>query len=489
MRDWGGDGENRLRRIAIVFACCLTCGIPSAMILSTAGLFYPLISDDLGVPTAQISAWMSISMLTSAIISPLTGNLIARYNVRNFMLLGVLASALAFFIFSRGDEPWLFWIAGGITGYALVTCLSLIPTVLVNRWFSKHVGFLLGLCTSFTGIGGVVFLALGQGIIDAYGWRAAYMAFAVITLVVCMPTVFICVRDWPSEGASIPQVAAGEAPAVGEAEASPPLAPARLDGGAGDPDAERRLPGKRGALTAGAIAGRGRLVRRRAASASGGAAASGGASAGVDARNLARRQMRTPAFWLLVGSGFFMNLVCQVNGYFPLYVNWIDEQAAYGLMAGSYTTGAMLLALSQVGNAAGKLGLGAAVDLSPGKALALLTACGVLGTGCVWLAPSTPLMALGGLLFGFFIAGGLVLLPMLVRGVFGSGDNYPLVFSRISVAPTAGSAVGNVLFPALAEGAGGFSAVFMLTLACVIAVLLLSIAAVSSGRRSETGML
>ena len=183
----------------IVLACFLTCDIPSAMILSTAGLFYPLIASDLNVSTAQISAWMSVSMLASAFFSPIVGNLVARYNIRHFMLIGVLTAGLVLYIFSVGTEPWMFWLAGDIAGFSLVTCLALLPSVLVNRWFSKHVGLIIGLCTSFTGIGGVVFLAVGQGIIDAYGWRAAYLAFAIIAVVVCSPVVVLCVRDWPSD--------------------------------------------------------------------------------------------------------------------------------------------------------------------------------------------------------------------------------------------------------------------------------------------------
>ena len=179
-----------------------------------------------------------------------------------------------------------------------------------------------------------------------------------------------------------------------------------------------------------------------------------------------------------------MNLVCQLNGYFPLYVDWLDERISYGMMAGSYTTGAVLLGLSQVGNAAGKIGLGAAIDLSPGKALALLAVCGGLGTLCMWLAPSTPLMALGGLLFGVFIAGGMVLLPMLVRTVFGSGEEYPLILSRVSVAPTFGSAVGNIAFPMLAESPAGFDAVFVITLISVALVLLTSILAIRPRMRA-----
>lgn len=479
-------GEFRGRHAAVIMACCLTCGMPAAMILSTAGLFYPVIASDLDVPTAEISAWMSVSMLSSAFLSPFVGNLIARYSVRNFMLLGVFACGVAFVMFSLGNHPWVFWLGGGVAGFSLVTCLSLIPSVLLNRWFSKHVGLAIGVCTSFTGIGGVVFLALGQGLIDAYGWRVAYLAFACIAVAVCVPAVLFAVRERPSdcglspygaceEVVDEPVASGGEQVVARGVDAAPVPTDSigcalRRSSAQGRPGAHSgAMPWRRAAVRAG-----GGLWRRRApvaGFAAGRHARASGPPGGMDAA------LRTPAFWLLVGSGLFMNLVSQVNGYFPLYVDWLDQQAAYGVMAGSYTTGAVLLGLSQVGNAAGKVTLGAAIDVSPGKALALLSACGALGVGCVWLAPSTPLMAFGGLVFGFFIAGGLVLLPMLVRRVFGSGEGFGTILSRVQVAPTAGSAIGNVAFPLMAESSLGFASMFAASLVCVVLVLLFSLLA------------
>jgi len=456
----------QVEHVSIVVACCLACGVPAAMILSTAGIFYPIIASDLHVSTAEISAWMSVSMLSSAFFSPIIGNLVSRYNVRNFMLLGIVLAGMTFALFSAGTAPWMFWVAGGFGGFSLVTCLGLLPSVLVNRWFCKNVGFIIGLCTSFTGIGGVVFLALGQGIIDAYGWRAAYLAFAVITVVVCLPAVALFVRDWPSDRG---------VRAFGEVEQDRVellVEPTGLSEGSGrEPAVSPRL-GKAHAQSGG--------TRCSMPPKAGLPAVAGSRNGDVAGRGVpANGHLRTAAFWLLVGSGFFMNLVCQVNGYFPLYVDWLDKQAAYGVMAGSYTTGAVLLGLSQVGNAAGKIALGAAIDLSPGKALSLLAVCGGCGTACVWLAPTTPLVTVGGLLFGVFIAGGVVLLPMLVRTVFGSGEEYPVILSRVSVAPTAGSAVGNVAFPLIAESAAGFDAVFALTLASVALVLVFALAALA----------
>ena len=82
--------------------------------------------------------------------------------------------------------------------------------------------------------------------------------------------------------------------------------------------------------------------------------------------------MRTLAFLLLFLAGFLMNMVCQVNGYLPKFVYWVDEQAAPGVMSASFITGVPLSSLSQAGSAVGKFVLGAFSDISVQTALIIL---------------------------------------------------------------------------------------------------------------------
>ena len=408
-----------VKHLGLVVCCCATAGIPAAMLVSTPGIFYPVIAEDLGVQTAEISAWMSVAMLSSAVFMPVMGNFIGRVRLLPMAVACVLAAALAMFAFSAATAPWMFWLAGILAGFSFVGTLSLFPATLINRWFAKHVGFLLGLYTAFTGIGGVVFLLVGQAAIDSMGWRGAYALFAAITLAVCVPLVMLFVRETPESCGLRPYGAAAEA------SASPG------DDAAG-PDA--------------------------------------------DVRAEANAAFRTATFWLIVVFGFLINLVCQTNGYFPKYVNWLNEQAVANAVPMAFLTGAVLSSFCQAGNAIGKIGLGAYSDFSVRQAIALLVGAGMGGMLLVWLLSATPGLAVGGLAFGFFLAGVLVLVPMVVRHVYGNGPVYPLLYSRIAVAPTLGGAAGNIVWPWMADNLGGFDAVFGSALVCMAVILVIGLA-------------
>ena len=416
------------RHAGVVMCCCIQCGIPVAMIISAAGIFYPVIAKDLGVQTAEVSAWMSLAMLSCAVFSPLIGNVLGRVRLKSLRLSAVMLAAAVMASFSFATAPWMLWVAGICAGYSLVLLTALGPATLVNRWFDERVGTIMGLYAAFTGVGGVVFLMVGQAIIDAAGWRAAYMAFGAITLVVGLPVEALLDRERPQECGLRPY---GATDAVEVREEKP----------------------------------------------AGGAAESGDAVI-----QQANRLMRTPSFLLLIVCGFFMNTVCQINGYFPKYVMWVDEQAALGVMAGAFVTGAVLASVCQAGNALGKIGLGFFSDFSVHNAAIVLAACGAAGVLGIWMGAATPLMALGGLVFGFFIAGVLVLMPMLCREIFGAGEVYPVLYARVAVAPTLGGAAGNIIWPYLADNLGGFDAVFGGAILMVAIVLAASLLALSSAK-------
>lgn len=410
------------RHIAIVVCCCLTCGIPVAMLMNTSGIFYPVIAEDFGVPTAQISAWMAIHMLSAAVFSPVVGNIVSRFHLRTLMLGGVVLAATAFFIFSMATAPWMFWAIATVTGFVLGSCMFVVPATLINRWFAKHVGLLIGVYTAFTGIGAALFLLVGQAIMDVAGWRAAYATFAVISLAVCVPAVLLCIRDRPEDCGLLPY-GAGEA-------------------GADQPEAD-----------------------------------SDDALDDAEARRYASSCMRMPTFWLLLLAGFLANVVCQVHGFMPKYIMWIDEQTAAGLAPAAFMAGAAVASIAHVGNGTGKIFLGAFSDFSVRKATTVLCISGAAGLACVWLLPSTPLLALGSLVYGFFLACIPVIIPMLARASFGGGHAYPIIYARIAVAPFLGGALGNVLLPILADSPGGFDAMFGIAIAFVPIVLVASLVA------------
>lgn len=148
-------------------------------------------------------------------------------------------------------------------------------------------------------------------------------------------------------------------------------------------------------------------------------------------------------------------------------------------MAGAFISGAVLASVCQVGSACGKIGLGIFSDFSVGKAIAVLSGAGIVGIICIWGFPSTILMPIGGLIFGLFIAGVLVLSPMLIRRVFGEGKNFPIFNGRAGFFTQLGGSAANLVWPVLQGTAWGFNAVFAAAIAGIVIVFITGMAAYS----------
>ena len=127
----------------------------------------------------------------------------------------------------------------------------------------------------------------------------------------------------------------------------------------------------------------------------------------------------------------------------------------------------MLSSITHAGSGIGKLVLGMYSDFSVLKALIILCTSGVLGISFIWLLPSSPLMALGGFVYGFFLAAILVVVPMLVRDIFGTGELYPILYARVMVAPMLGGASANILWPYISDNLDGFVVGFVLAIVMI----------------------
>lgn len=188
----------------IVVCCCLIMGFDVGISMSCAGIFYPPVSEALGVARGTFSLYMSFSFLTSSLMLSVAGKLLQKYSAR--WLLTLNSAALGIIIGAMGllDAVWEFYIAGALMGVTLAFLLYLSFPTLLNRWFSKKVGFFMGICSAASGIGGILLNPIGALLIDSYSWRGAYWIFGLFILLVVSPVLGWLIRDYPRHKGLLP---------------------------------------------------------------------------------------------------------------------------------------------------------------------------------------------------------------------------------------------------------------------------------------------
>ncbi len=402
----------------IVASCIVITCLPCALALSCAGIFFTPVSEFFGVPRASFTLYFSILNIFMMISLPVAGNHLSRIDARKVLSGGTILVGLGLIGMSQGHSmPW-FYVMGAIMGFGVAPLIYLSVPTLINNWCVKRVGFFVGLCMAFTGIGGVIFNPIGTALIQSgpEGWRTAYLVFGIIALVGTLPFTLFVVRTKPEDKGLLPYGAeeAGAADAQKSANKTAPAA----DG----------VP--------------------------------------------AARAMKTPAFFALAIFCGVITLNQTIYQFLASYATSFSETlpeiaAASGVVASA----------AMAGQAIGKVLLGVINDKSVKLGIFSGLGCGVVGVLIMWFMPSPLILLLvGAFLFGIVYAMTTVQTPLLVRSVFGSAD-YTNIYARISMVGSLMSAVAAVFWSFVIDSPGGYPIMFILGIVCMVICLLTSLSA------------
>jgi len=331
---------------------------PIALVFSCAGIFFVPVTQHLGVGLAALALYLTFLQLTQVVVLPIWGKLIAKHDVRILLSAAVLVVGLSLFAMGSFNAVWQFYVAGVTLGLAMPFFLYLAIPTLLNRWFKTRVGFFMGLCFAFSGVGGVLFNPLGGYLISSYGYPVAYRVFGILAIAICLPFTAFAIRNSPSDLGLLPYGDEGSS----SADSGPSVATAMT---------------------------------------------------GVSAATA----MKSPTFYALA---LFAGLVSFTTGIYtllPSYATTLPLAATIATLAATLASFAMLgQAIGKIG-----LGVindkSVVLGLCTGMGGGLL---GLLALWLA--PSSVMTMYGGGMLYGIFYASALVQVPLMVRAAFGGRE-------------------------------------------------------------------
>lgn len=183
---------------AIVVGLCLLM-VPSAFLSNTASIFYSPVSKELGVGLTQYSLCSSIQLWVIAISVGFLGKVLAKVDARITLTSAIILQALAYFLNSRATSLTMFYIDAVLLGLCHCVFIYLVTPVFINNWFSVRVGTMIGIAGASQGLGAVIFNTVGAAIIQNYGWRACFVCWTLVTLVIGVPVSLFVMRLKPEE--------------------------------------------------------------------------------------------------------------------------------------------------------------------------------------------------------------------------------------------------------------------------------------------------
>ena len=181
--------------LTALFAC-LAMTVSNGMTISGLSVYDVEFVETFGWSMGEIKFRDLITLALTGLLAPIAGIALDRYGVRRCMMVGWAVLALAYFLYGRLQTLAAMYVIHAVFALVLVLCGLNAVVILVSNWFVRYRGTAIGIALTGSSLGGALFPQYGTLMIEAFGWRMAFLAatvFPVMLLILC----WLLVRDRP----------------------------------------------------------------------------------------------------------------------------------------------------------------------------------------------------------------------------------------------------------------------------------------------------
>ncbi len=200
-------------------------GFAGGGINMTSGLFLAPVAADIGVGIGSLSIYLSITSIVMVLWLPTAGKLINKYDIRIMAIAGAVLQALSFAALGLMNNVYAWYLLAVPNAMGASIVVSLLGPILINRWFTKNAGLMLGIQMAFVGLFGAVLQPFTSVLIASEGWRYSYFIIGGMTFVVVIASALLLLRNKPEDKGLLPYGAdaqsadfAGQGPVQGADE-------------------------------------------------------------------------------------------------------------------------------------------------------------------------------------------------------------------------------------------------------------------------------
>jgi MFS family permease len=167
------------------------------------GVFFKSLETEFNMSRTTTSLIVSVYMIAMAGVAILAGWALDHYGPKRIVLIMAFLNGLGLLLTSQVFATWQFFIS-----YSLLLALGsgatyVVSMPLILRWFEQKRGMASGFTMAGVGIGQVILAPLTTFFIVNFGWRAGFIALAMISWLTIIPLAFVLKSD-PSEIGLLP---------------------------------------------------------------------------------------------------------------------------------------------------------------------------------------------------------------------------------------------------------------------------------------------
>ena len=169
------------------------------LILIGGSNFFKAVSDGIGSPVSAVALMMTVCTITLTFAAPIAGNLFPKIDSRILLTIMGVIVILGYAQLSFGQNVWQWWLAGLLYGIGGSGIFIIGAPIFISNWFQKRTGFAVGMYGMLLAILSAILNPVIAAVISAVGWRTAYLVLAVVAAVMILPWTLFVVRFKPEQ--------------------------------------------------------------------------------------------------------------------------------------------------------------------------------------------------------------------------------------------------------------------------------------------------
>ncbi len=143
------------------------------------GAFFDSMAEEFGTGKGATALMFSITTCWYFVLGLGSGKAADRFGPRPVLIAGALLLGGGLLITSRVDSIWLGYLSYGLLVGSAVACAYVPMVATVGGWFLRRRTAALGIAVAGIGVGTLVMAPLSERLIDAHGWRTAYVVLGI----------------------------------------------------------------------------------------------------------------------------------------------------------------------------------------------------------------------------------------------------------------------------------------------------------------------
>lgn len=181
--------------VAVVFLALMV----SAGLRATPGVLILPLETAFGWNRASISFAAAVGIFLYGLVGPFAAAVMLRFGIRRTVLWALALMAASSGGSALMTERWQLVLCWGVLSGLSTGCVAVVlGATIVNRWFVKHRGVVMGAMTASAATGTLIFLPALAAVAQNHGWRPVVLTVAACALAL-MPLVWWLLPERPGD--------------------------------------------------------------------------------------------------------------------------------------------------------------------------------------------------------------------------------------------------------------------------------------------------